>query len=259
MKFNSRKLSSYLLPLAFIVGSSTASAHNNHYGEDEDVPFEEAQLFFELNNTDGDLGIHGKVDGDEWKYLRIKDPYGRRMLNVWVSGRLKRQGLTEIFFESAEPTFDELDPMKFFRRFPEGTYEIRGYTLDNEKRESEIILSHVLPAPAENVQISGEDAAESCDADELPAVSSPVIISWDAVTNSHPTLGKPGEVEIEYYEVVVENEDAELVMSTMLPSDVTELEIPQGFILLNDEFKFEILAKDVNGNKTAIESCFEVE
>ena len=40
---------------------------------DEDIPFDEAELFFELNNTDGDLGIHGKIDGDEWKRLEIED------------------------------------------------------------------------------------------------------------------------------------------------------------------------------------------
>ena len=104
---------------------------------DDDIPFEEGRLFFELNDTDGDLGIHGKIDGDEWKKLRIEDPNERRMLNVRVRGRLKRQGLTEFFFESAEPTFDELDPEKFFRRFPEGEYDIEGYTLDWEEKESE--------------------------------------------------------------------------------------------------------------------------
>ena len=30
---------------------------------EEEIPFDEAELFFELNDTDGDLGIHGKIDG----------------------------------------------------------------------------------------------------------------------------------------------------------------------------------------------------
>ena len=80
-------------------------------------PYDEANLFFELNNTDGDLGIHALIDGEAWKKLKIEDPRGRKMLDIRVKGRLKRQGLTEIFFESAEPTFDELDPQDFFRRF----------------------------------------------------------------------------------------------------------------------------------------------
>ncbi len=75
--------------------------------EDDEIPFEEAFLFFELNDTDGDLGIHGKIDGDEWKQMEIKDPNGRRMMKIKAHGRLKRQGVTELFFESAEPTFGE--------------------------------------------------------------------------------------------------------------------------------------------------------
>ena len=58
--------------------------------------------------------------------LTIEDPNGKNILRVKVGGRLKRQGLTEIFFESAEPTFDELSPQGFFNRFPKGTYEIEG-------------------------------------------------------------------------------------------------------------------------------------
>ena len=98
-----------------------ASAGHHWWWDDDDeeeIPFDEAHVFFELNDTDGDLGIHAKIDGDEWKYLAIEDPRERRMLRIAVNGRLRRQGLTEIFFESAEPTFDELPPNVFFNRFP---------------------------------------------------------------------------------------------------------------------------------------------
>ena len=37
---------------------------------------EEAELYFELNNTDGDLGIHGKIDGGPWTKIGIKDSKG---------------------------------------------------------------------------------------------------------------------------------------------------------------------------------------
>ena len=110
--------------------------------DDDEIPFDEAHLFFELNNTDGDLGIHALIDGDAWKKLEIEDPRERKMLDVRVSGRLGRQGLTEIFFESAEPTFDELSPKKFFRRFKEGIYEVEGKTLEGKELESEV-CSHM--------------------------------------------------------------------------------------------------------------------
>jgi hypothetical protein len=89
---------------------STAALATGNHDDDNEEPFDEARLFFELNDTDGDLGIHGKIDGDEWKPLEIEDPHDRKILKIKVHGRLKRQGLTELFFESAEPAFDELYP-----------------------------------------------------------------------------------------------------------------------------------------------------
>ena len=105
--------------------------------EDEvEIPFDVAEVFFELNKTDGDLGIHAMIDGEPWKRLQIEDTKERRILGVGVRGRLRRQGLTEIFFESAEPTFDELPPSVFFHRFPEGTYEVEGVSLEGDELEN---------------------------------------------------------------------------------------------------------------------------
>jgi hypothetical protein len=225
----------------------------------DDEPFDVAEIFFELNHTDGDLGLHGFVDGDAWKQLTIGRPKKSSLLQVTVQGRLKQQGMTELFFESAEPGFDELSPDQFFERFPEGTYVVKGVTLDGEKLKSEVEISHVMPAPAGNIEISGVSAAENCDADPLPAVSPPIVISWDPVTTSHPDIGADGDVEIAEYELVLEFEDGGLEMSVHLPPSVTAMEVPSAFIGLADSFKFEILARDVNGNRTAVESCFEVD
>ncbi len=224
--------------------------------DDNETAFEEAELFFELNNTDGDLGIHALIDGDPWKKLTIEDVNGRTILSIRVNGRLRRQGMTELFFESAEPTFDELSPEQFFRLFPEGEYEIEGITLEGEKLEGEVEISHIMPAPVGNVRISGVPAASDCDSD-LPIVSSPIVMSWDPVTTYHPDLGKAGEVNIESYELVLETDD--LNFAVELTPDVTVMDIPEAFTDLSDEFKFEIIAQDENGNRTAVESCFLVE
>ena len=90
-----------------VIAPMTKLGHGAEDGERE-IPFDVAQLFFELNDTDGDLGIHALIDGEPWKKLEIENPHERQMLSARVRGRLCRQGLTEIFFESAEPTFDEL-------------------------------------------------------------------------------------------------------------------------------------------------------
>ena len=93
--------------------------------------FSEAELFFELNDTDGDLGIHASIDGGPYAKLAIEDPRERTILLIEANGRLARQGLTQLFLESAEPSFDELAPEKFFRRFPEGAYEIEAMAVEN--------------------------------------------------------------------------------------------------------------------------------
>ena len=163
-------------------------------------------------------------------------------------------------FESAEPGFDELTPEEFFLRFPEGEYEIEGTTLEGDELENTVEITHVMPAPIDNIFISGQAGPEDCEMDPVPAIAGPVIISWDPVTQSHPEIGAPGLVEITGYEIAVErtNPAAELVMTVNLPSSETELEIPAGFIALGEEFKFQILARDADSNETGTESCFTV-
>jgi len=102
-------------------------------GAQERIPFDVAEVFFELNNTDGDLGIHALIDGEPWKRLAIRDPRGRGLLAVLLSGRLRRQGLTELFCESDEPSFDDLSQEAFFERFLEGTCQVSGVTLEGDR------------------------------------------------------------------------------------------------------------------------------
>lgn len=227
------------------------------------TPFDEADVFFELNHTDGDLGIHAKIDGDAWKKLMLASPDGKEKLRVVASGTMKNHGLTELFFESAEPSFDEVPPAKVFGRFKEGDWVISGTTIEDEDLRSVDRLSHVLPAPPSGITISGVPAAENCDAVPLPSVSEPVIIRWNPVTGSHPDIGKTGPIEIVSYQFIVEFEHpvlGDLNFSVILPPDTTEFEVPAEFVALSDgELKFEILAREGFGNQTAIESCFEIE
>ncbi|MDH3871409.1 MAG: hypothetical protein OEU44_04275, partial [Gammaproteobacteria bacterium] len=210
-------------------------------GDDEDEnPFDVSEIFFELNNTDGDLGIHALIDGDAWKRLKIMDHDENMLLNIKVRGHLKQQGLTEIFFESAEPSFESddpdevaLSPEEFFERFPAGIYEIKGLTLEGEELGSETEITHVMPAPPV-VTVNDLAVAENCDA-ELPVVSSgaPVTISWEPVIHSHPEIGIPGElVDVVNYEVVVEIDETPYHTSTVLPNTTTTFEVPDEILAL---------------------------
>ena len=215
--------------------------------------FDEAELFFELNNTDEDLGIHASIDGGPWVKLIIEDPKEHEILRIRPKRRLRKQGLTQLFWESAEPTFEEFEPEKFFKRFPEGEYEIEGISHDGSELENKVELSHVMPAPPGNVTVSGLPAAEDCDS-LLPEVSDPVIIDWDPVVTSHPEVGESGPIEIVRYQFFVERDDVKL--SVDLPPEVTQFQVPSEILALGDEFKFEIITRESSGNNTAIESCF---
>ena len=271
--------------LATFMATSTLVFADDDDDDDDDggikIPFEEFIIFNELNNTDGDLGIHFLLDGGPWKKFEIEGPDGpneRTLIKVRARGPLGRQGGTEIFFESAEPTFDDLTPAEFFARFPEGIYEAEGEGLEGEEFESEDYYSHTMPAPASGVEVSGgePDLEGECANDEdVPhvSVSTPIIISWDQVTTSHPgvviddelvPMGTSGDVEIEIYELVVEDDEGDAVLSIIIPAEglpvgPVSVTIPADYIAITDEWKFEILATAAEtGNATAVESCFGV-
>lgn len=241
-----------ILMVALLLGGAAATTSG---GQSELVqPFSQAELFFELNDTDGDLGIHATIDGGPWTNLEIEGPGARELLDIVSIGSLRTQGLTQISFESAEPSFDELEPADFFRRFPQGRYEIEARAQEQGAFEGTAVLSHVLAARPGNIRVSGEPAAESCDAEPLPMVSPPVVIRWDPVTRSHPEIGKPGPIEVSRYQLFVEGEDVKLSLD--LPPSVTQFEVPEGVTARGNEFKFEIIVRTTTGNNTAVESCF---
>jgi hypothetical protein len=226
------------------------------------APLTEAELFFELNDTDGDLGIHASIDGGPYVLLEIKDPNGTKIYTVKATGNLNKQGLTQLFFESAEPSFDALAPQAFFNRFPEGTYQITARTRKGKVLREQVDLSHVLAAPVDNVTVNGRDVAEDCDANNLPRVNEPVVVDWDPVTESHPDLGNTGPVEIVLYQFFVEQEDLKF-SADLIPNDtdVTRFKVPPEFFRHADKsqpIKFEIIARTSTGNNTAIENCFIV-
>jgi hypothetical protein len=222
--------------------------------------FEVADVFFELNDTDGDLGIHAMIDGSAWRTLSIETPRGGRDLWIALSGAMRRQGLTELFFESAEPDFDELSPARFFNRFPEGEYTVHATTVDGEAFEHADAVTHLMPAPPQGIEVNGRLLPEDCD-QELPSTSEPFRIGWLPVEMSHPRIGRRNEpIEVARYQLVLEREDEGLVFTIDLPPEITEVEIPAGFAESGEEFKVEVVVKEASGgNQTGAESCFEVD
>jgi hypothetical protein len=213
------------------------------------VELDEAEIFFEENATDGDLGIQFFLDGEGWKRITIFTPDWRRSVTVSVKGKLGKIGLTEIFSESAEPSFDELPREEFLAMFPEGDYRFFGWTVEGDWLTGTATLTKNLP-----------------DAPELDVEDFPVI-KWE-------TLGGP---EVVGYEVVVElvviedgddGDELVFVNTATFPGNVYEYEVPQAFLDLIEaaedaetleELKVEIIAKEKSGNKTITEKEIEIE
>jgi hypothetical protein len=254
-----RLLPIYLVSIiALAAGAVTPACLAQENGDE--IQFADVDVFLELNNTDGDLGFHSSIDGDAWKSLTIETPRDRKNLNIRTGGSLQVHGLTQLDFESAEPTFEELPPKVFFQRFPEGEYDIEGRTVDGQEMESTAILTHVLPAPPRSIAVNGVALSDDCGEASSPVVNGPLMITWDEVTESHPELGRTGEpIEVEYYQVVLDQLDLGLTFTTELPPETTEIVIPENFSDYGGAFKLEILVKEESGNKTATETCFTVE
>ena len=246
---------------------SWADDHN-----EVEEPFPVARLFFQLNDTDEDLGIHLLIDGEPWKTLEIDDPRDRRIFYVNTAGRLRRQGLTEFKFESAEPDFEEFSAERFFRRFPKGVYDIEARRQDGSEYESEVVITHLLPAPPEGLTVNNIPTPEDCDEGDIPVVSGPFVISWDPVVSSHPEIGAPNNapIQIVRYEVAVERDEPtffkmDATIEAPEPPGVpaSSYEVPASLFASGDLVKFQVLVQggDDTGteNETSSESCFIVE
>src|SRR5687767_1135674 len=80
--------------------------------------FSEARIFIEYNDTDNDLGFHIFLDGEDWRSLKIINPAGTTIFSVTGKAGYRRLGLTELFFEGAEPSLDDFPLENLLALFP---------------------------------------------------------------------------------------------------------------------------------------------
>ena len=97
---------------------------------DLDPPRCRSRIKFEVNATDQDGGVQVFIDADQWKQMSTSIPHGRRIVTSTTKGRMGEQGGTELFLESAEPSFDEPSLEQLLQRWPEGEYNFRGRGLE---------------------------------------------------------------------------------------------------------------------------------
>ncbi len=209
------------------------------------VELDEAEVFIEFNSTDDDRGIQFFWDGEAWKRMRVLNESGKAVLRVIAQRNVRAQGLTEGFFESAEPIADELPPDEFLARFPEGEYRFKGKALDGCRLVGESELTHDLPLPVE------------IDLDGFPD------IEWMSPGGGPAVVGYEVVVEL----VVIEDGDERVLVNTAtFPGNVTAYRVPDEFLAVIEEaedtetleeLKVEVIAREESGNKTITEQEVE--
>ena len=283
-KSTGKKRHMFLLPvflvavIALILGATAPVSWGFGGHGHEVVELDECEVFIEYNSTDGDFGVHFFWDGEPWKWMTVWNEHLWPVLNVGTGKNVRAQGLTEGFFESAEPTLRELSFQEFLERFPEDVYRFRGRTLDWQRLVCETDFTHVIPCPF------NEDAEPEIEVNWVPGT--PLLsVEWDEVTDvikltqeitdpdEFPDCTDGPEDLIVGYEavfelVVLEDDDEQVYKETaILPADAeiytaspefTQLAVEaenaaNGGTIEGAELKVEVIAKEESGNSTITE------
>ena len=239
---------------------------------------DEFEVFIEINATDLDAGLQGKLDGEAWNWGLVKGPNRRAIFRLRPTASLRHQGVTEFAWESAEPPFEPSEDAEpgytlddFLARHPEGRYKAWARKLDRSWLRGVTWLTHDLPA---GPQVTSHDE------EDPQAWGSAFTVTWNEVTKQFDPDDPQGEdpatsdllSEIVEYIVVVEysgeigGEEVEgsLTIDAIAP-DVFSADIPADFLPDGTagvdpefEFKIEVGAKEESGNLSFTEVPLEL-
>jgi hypothetical protein len=235
--------------------------------------FGECKVLVEINSSDGDIGFHFLMDGDELRYGALFNPKHRKIFSYLTRRELREQYLTETFAESAEPlcfdpTTDDDDENddedfvtlpEFLDRWSEGTYRFFGISDGWETSFGASELTFNLPAAPTELEYE-----EEIDGDDVEGE-----ISWEPGDD----LGEcsegmdllpmaPEDVPVAAWEVVLEPDVDGIVSSykyvVRIPGDAEELEVevPDDYLETlpdNTPVKIEVGAIGFDDNATFTE------
>ncbi|MGH7493701.1 MAG: fibronectin type III domain-containing protein [bacterium] len=206
--------------------SLKSGSNDEHSGAQ--IPFAFVRMFIEANSTDQDAGIQVHFDGEAWKNVRILGTDGENILEIEAESGLKELGLTELRFESAEPS-----PAEVLALFPAGNYKFKGRTVEGDQLVGMGTLSHDLPAAPIFSPSNGESVNRNN-----------TVIKWNPI---------PG---VSGYEVIVTNSDIGVSMELNVVASVTSLHVPPTFLQPNTKYVVEVLSIAPNGNKNITQGSF---
>ena len=221
---------------------------------EDDLELEKAEVFFEFNFTDCDLGIQVFVDGSPWRSMTVRDEIGKPVLNVLTRGAWRPEGGAEFSLEGAEPQL--IDPeveecsltdqrvIDFLNKYRAGFYTFTGVAAEERCLlvEDEVELSYNFPSPPD------------LDLEDFPEVA-----RWEQPNAGEPVVGYEAVVEL----VVLVDDDEQVFKETAtLPAGARAYKTSLTFLrLINsfpeeeiEELKFELLAQEDSGNKIIVEA-----
>ena len=233
----------------------------------------ECKALVEINASDGDIGFHFLMDGDELTAGKVQRPDGRTLFRTEALRQLNEQTYTELFVESSEPLcFDPLtddDPENddedfvtladFLARWDAGAYRFVGFS-DDGRAAGRSNLNFYLPAAPANLVYddangfiswdAGEDLGECADVETLSA-----MVANDDLP-AHPRNVKVATWEIVFEPDVEDDHPASGMNYTVrVPGDIAprRVKVPRSYrMALPDDtpVKFEVGAITKSDNAT---------
>jgi len=232
-----------LVTLALVLASSTTWADD----DEDELTLASLKFFIEFNETDEDIGVQTSLGGEPYKRLRAFGPNEKPILDLKPRRGLRLQGLSDFFFESAEPSLDEFSLEDFLHRFPEGVYEFETITIDGMEQDGDATFTHVIPAgPVITSPMEGEVVDPTA-----------TVVVWQPVTQTTAFNPPQQPVTIVGYQVILTREDPLRVYSVDVSPDTTSISAPPEFMDPGTEYEVEVLAIEESDNQTISLLFFE--
>lgn len=240
-----------IIPFLAVVGA-TAFDHAN-----AQVEFTKHDIYFELNATDGDAGLHGILDGQAWADAKISGPGGTFDVIRAISNQDSPEfGMTELFFESNEPPLEERSFKELTTLFPAGTYNFSGRTTANETMTGSDVLSTQMPCPARVRVVSDSEGDIRIVWRLRPGNFQP---DTGVCSRNQPVTAATIQA---FFSITDPDTGATRTFSADLPASRTSIEVPDEFVAGVDfeamEEKAEVIVVAPDGNRTAIEIDLEL-
>ncbi len=240
MKYHLRALSVVLVAMVGLLGAAEQSRAE---------PFSAARIIIEVNASAEDGGIQIFVDGRGMEQIPGLRPQRAGDLRRHGQPQCRHTGVTELFFESAEPSFHDLPLDQLLVRFPAGKYRFEGVTVGGK-----LLTAQPTLKPQHSGGSCNRFAARRGDAcphraarDRLGSghaarFRAPRCRSRSPATKSSSNGSKPSPL---------------IKVDVTLPATVTPMTVPAEFLQRNADYIFEVLAIEESGNQTITEGSFK--